>query len=106
VQYSLLLSVYTLPNIVLCFLAGPIVDRFGHREANLTILVLLFLGHGVFTLSPIFGSFKMAVLGRLLVGYNLAYRYCCRVFMELHSVTFIYILSLWFKNREQGLATS
>jgi MFS family permease len=67
----MLTSVYNIPNVVLCFFSGPIVEYMGLRTSAVVFSLLLFIGHMVFALAPLVHSFIMAVAGRLILGYLL-----------------------------------
>ena len=69
VQYALLSSVYNIPNIVLCFFSGHIIEYLGLRPATILFSFLLLLGHILFTVSPVLDSFTVAVCGRMILGY-------------------------------------
>lgn len=43
-DYSWLLSIYTLPNLVLCFLSGHLIERLGLRASNMVTLVAMMAG--------------------------------------------------------------
>jgi len=68
-QYSMLTSVYNIPNVVLCFFSGPIVEYIGIRTSAIIFSIMLLVGHMVFVLAPLAHSFIMAVAGRLILGY-------------------------------------
>ena len=68
VEYSLLTSVYTIPNVVLSLFSGPIVEYFGLRPSAIIFSLLLLLGHILFTVAPLMNSYLIAVTGRLIEG--------------------------------------
>jgi nitrate/nitrite transporter NarK len=95
-EYSLVYSIYTVPNIVLCSLGGPYIDRLGNRRAGLIFSLGLLLGHLVFMVSPLLNSYTVALCGRMLIG----------VFAELYQCVIYAVLTEWFTNKELGIATS
>ena len=54
VQYNLLYSIYSLPNIFICLFAGVVVDKMGVRQALFAIIFMAFIGQLLFALSAIF----------------------------------------------------
>ena len=67
-DYSWLISIYTLPNLMLCFFSGHIIEKLGLRASNMVTLVSMLLGQTVFVASLITQSFPLGLLGRILVG--------------------------------------
>ena len=43
-QFNLLYSVYSLPNIIVPFFGGYLLDKFGSRKLILILSAILFLG--------------------------------------------------------------
>ena len=43
-QFNLLYSVYSLPNIIVPFLGGYLLDKFGSRKLILILSAIIFLG--------------------------------------------------------------
>lgn len=73
-QESILYAVYSLPNMVLPFIGGFLVDRIlGVRFGGLLFGGLVFLGQLVWAFSGFFPNhtgFYIAVLGRLIFGFG------------------------------------
>lgn len=67
-QYNMFFSIYSVPNIFLCLLAGYFVDKAGARVSLIVFNLLIFLGAIVFSISTLFNSYNLALIGRLLVG--------------------------------------
>ena len=67
-QYNLLNSIYSIPNIVLCFFAGVFIDKIGIRVATFSFTLLVLIGHTLFTLSAYQYSYPLALVGRALFG--------------------------------------
>ncbi|TNV79295.1 hypothetical protein FGO68_gene12837 [Halteria grandinella] len=95
-EYSLVYSIYTIPNIIICLIAGPYIDRLGLRTSGLIFTLGLLIGHVIFMVSPIVGSYGVALAGRMLIG----------VFAELYQCVLFTALTEWFSNKELGVATS
>jgi MFS family permease len=66
--FSLLYTVYSVPNMVLPFFGGFLVDRFGIRICFLRFVFLILLGQGIFTLGLVFKSWGIMLFGRVLFG--------------------------------------
>lgn len=66
---ALLYTVYSLPNTVLPFFSGIIIDRFlGVRRSALLFSLLIFVGDAIFFFGIASKTFWLAVLGRLVFG--------------------------------------
>lgn len=68
VQYSILYSIYSMPNIVFPILGGILMDKFGACTVILTCSFLVLLSQIIFTLGVISKSFLVTVIGRALLG--------------------------------------
>jgi MFS family permease len=68
VLFSLLYTVYSVPNMILPFFGGFLVDRFGIRICFLRFVFLILLGQGIFTLGLVFKSWGIMLFGRVLFG--------------------------------------
>ena len=68
VEYSMIYSIYTIPNIVICFFAGPQIERHGIRKSGIVCAYVLLFGHVIFTVSTMVGGFTLALVGRLFIG--------------------------------------
>eukprot|EP01095_Lingulamoeba_sp_RSL-Kostka_P015918 TRINITY_DN750_c0_g1_i1.p1 TRINITY_DN750_c0_g1~~TRINITY_DN750_c0_g1_i1.p1 ORF type:complete len:577 (+),score=200.66 TRINITY_DN750_c0_g1_i1:127-1857(+) len=66
---SLLYSVYSVPNVILAFFGGYIVDRFtGVRVGSLLFCGLVFIGQFIFSLGIQFEYYWVCVFGRFVFG--------------------------------------
>jgi len=78
-QYSLLYSIYSVPNMVLPFFGGYLVDRvFGLRLGGIIFCFLVLVGQWIFTLSSVLpnpSAYYVAILGRFVFGYATSRRY-------------------------------
>jgi len=90
-QAGLLMSLFTLPSILLAILAGLLSDRWGAYKVGLISFFLVIAGTLIFALSR---TFFQAWFGRTIAGAGAA---------TLTIVAAI-ILSQWFKGREVGSA--
>ncbi len=67
-EYNLLHSIYGIPNVVLCFVAGNIIHKIGLRPANFLFFFIVLMGQILFTVSAQYHSYSLALAGRLLIG--------------------------------------
>jgi MFS family permease len=93
-QYSLLYSVYSLPNIILPIFGGKIIDKFGKGSCLILTTLLVFLGQFILSFGADWDSFWTLVLGRLIFGMGSE---------TLFVVQAVYCNN-WFKNMEISLA--
>lgn len=89
-QYNLLYTVYSVPNVVLPFFGGLLVDRLSTNVCIVLFLAFIIAGHAVFALGATIGNFPVMALGRMLFGIG----------GESLSVAETTMLSVWFKGRE------
>ncbi len=68
VEYGMLFSVYSLPNIFLSLLTGVLIDKMGIRLSTMMFTFFILLGQALFTLSSYLGIYNLALLGRLITG--------------------------------------
>jgi MFS family permease len=88
--YGLLYSVYALPNVVLPFFGGAIVDRVGTRRSLVVLGVAITLAQCIFAAGVSIRSIWLTLVGRVL--YGLA--------GETFTVAQNVILAEWFAGRE------
>ena len=68
-QYSLLLFMYSSPNIIICLIGGVIVDRvLGHRPSLILVVAMTTLGQFLMALGAYLGHFWLMLVGRVLIG--------------------------------------
>ncbi|KAI8836272.1 major facilitator superfamily domain-containing protein [Chytriomyces cf. hyalinus JEL632] len=93
-QLNLLYSLYSLPNIVLPFFGGWMVDRFGTRRLMTFLSFLVCLGQLLFTLGVNGKRYALMHLGRIIFGLG----------GESLSVAQTRITTKWFKGKELAFA--
>ncbi len=100
IQYQLLYSFYSFPNIVIPLFGGYFIDRLGKRNGIVTFSAIVAAGQFFFAVashavngSEGFGKF-LAVFGRLIFGLG----------GENLSVTESAFVATWFKGKELSLA--
>lgn len=90
-RFMVLYSIYSWPNVVLCFFGGFLIDRvFGVRLGTLIFSSFLVVGQSLFALGALLDLYILMVVGRFVFGLggeNLA------VCQSTYSV-------FWFKNKE------
>lgn len=90
-EFMVLYSIYSWPNVVLCFFGGFLIDRvFGIRLGTLIFSSFLIVGQSMFALGALIKSYTLMVIGRFVFGLggeNLA------VCQSTYSV-------FWFKDKE------
>ncbi|KAL4809084.1 major facilitator superfamily domain-containing protein [Aspergillus unguis] len=91
---SLLYTVYSIPNIVLPFLSGPAVQRFGERAVLLGTISSILLGQLLFALSIQAKLGFGLVAGRAFLGLG----------NEVIGVIGYEIITRWFQDRGLSLA--
>jgi MFS family permease len=67
-EFNLLYSVYSFPNIVLPFFGGYLVDFIGVRIGICIFSGLVCLGQAIFAFSADIGSYPVALVGRIVFG--------------------------------------
>ena len=86
-----LMSLFSLPAILLAILAGTLADRWGAFKTGVIALIFVIIGTLIFAMS---GAFLYAGLGRVVAGVGAV----------TISIVAAQVLSLWFKGREIGTA--
>ncbi|KAJ7328138.1 Major facilitator super domain-containing protein 1 [Desmophyllum pertusum] len=93
-QYVLLYSLYSYPNVVLCFFGGFLLDRvFGVRLGTIIFSLFVLVGQLIFALGGYIHSYTVMEIGRFVFGLggeNLA------VAQNTYSVS-------WFKGTELNM---
>jgi MFS family permease len=67
-KFSLLYSVYSFPNVILPFVGGYLVDRYGAYNSTILFAVFVLLGQTIVSLGMSIESYNMMLLGRVLYG--------------------------------------
>lgn len=94
VQYNLLYSVYSLPNIIMPFFGGYLLDYFGIRVGIILYNSLLIFGQTLFTIGCYSNNYHMLILGRAVFGIG----------AESLNVAQSTIVTMWFKGKELSTA--
>ena len=90
-EAGLLMSLFSLPALLLAILAGTLADRWGAFKTGVIALILSIIGNLIFAAS---GAFLYAGLGRVVAGVGAA----------TISIVAAQVLSQWFKGHEIGTA--
>ncbi len=88
--FSLLYTVYSIPNIILPFFGGYFIDRLGVRVCMLVFAICITVGQLVFALGLSVKSWPIMFLGRVIYGFG----------GENLGVANSAILSVWFEGKE------
>lgn len=67
-QIGMLFSVYNVPNTVMVFVGGMLVDKLGLRKSIFMYSVLVSIGAIVFCIGPYFKNFWVLLAGRFIFG--------------------------------------
>ncbi len=90
-QLGTLNAIYSLPNIVMVFIGGIIVDRFGTRLSTLLFSIISLVGALLTAIAP---TFPTMALGRLIFGLG----------AESMIVAITVAIGQWFVGRQLGFA--
>eukprot|EP00455_Lapot_gusevi_P027029 TRINITY_DN2857_c0_g1_i1.p1 TRINITY_DN2857_c0_g1~~TRINITY_DN2857_c0_g1_i1.p1 ORF type:complete len:486 (+),score=203.08 TRINITY_DN2857_c0_g1_i1:75-1460(+) len=94
VQYNLLYTVYSIPNVILPLFGGFFVDRLGTNITLFVFCALIAGGQAVFALGVSTASYPIMLVGRVLFGFG----------GESLSVAQSTLVALWFQDKELALA--
>jgi MFS family permease len=94
VKFNMLYSIYSLPNIFIPLFGGFLTDSFGAGRVLLYSSLLITIGQVIFALSPHFGSFYLALIGRAIFGSGGE---------NLDLAQSVIVLS-WFSGKELSMA--
>lgn len=93
-QFTLLYSIYSWPNVVLCFIGGFLIDRvFGIRMGTIIYLFVLLVGQILFATGAILDRFWIMVVGRFIFGIG----------AESLAVAQNNYAVVWFKGKELNM---
>ncbi|XP_060516702.1 major facilitator superfamily domain-containing protein 1-like isoform X2 [Cylas formicarius] len=93
-QFTMLYSIYSWPNVILCFIGGFLIDRvFGIRLGTCIYMGLTLLGQIVFGLGAFWNTYLLMILGRLIFGIG----------AESLAVGQNNYAVLWFKGKELNM---
>jgi MFS family permease len=93
-QFNAFYTAYSLPNVVLPFFGGLLVDTYGAGRTMAVFVGLVVAGHGLFVAGFALRRYWVAVLGRVLFGFG----------GESLAVAQSALLALWFQGKETALA--
>ena len=93
-SYSLLYTVYSIPNMILPIFGGIFLDRIGIRFGLVLFCAILTIGQFVFMLGGYSGNYNEMLLGRIIFGMG----------GECMGVAQSSIISVWFKGKELAFA--
>ncbi|KAJ3125555.1 hypothetical protein HK098_000174 [Nowakowskiella sp. JEL0407] len=93
-ELNALYSIYSLPNMILPFVGGQLVDRMDPKKVLLFFSVIVCLGQTIFAIGVSLKSFPIMLGGRALFGVG----------GESISVVQASITTNWFKGKELGFA--
>ncbi|KAL0894850.1 hypothetical protein ABMA27_013365 [Loxostege sticticalis] len=93
-QFALLYSIYSWPNVILCFIGGYLIDRyFGVRLGTVIYMTIVFIGAVVFAVGAYINAFWLMILGRFIFGIG----------GESLQVAVNNYVVLWFKGKELNM---
>lgn len=93
-HFSMLYTVYSMPNMVLPILGGVFLDRIGMRSGLILFTTVLTIGQLVFAMGGYSSNFDMMLAGRIIFGMG----------GESMCVAQSSIVSTWFKGKELAFA--
>ena len=67
-RYGWLYSAYSLPNLVMPFLSGYIIDKVGIRITLIFLAIIQIIGQGTITIGAYYENFNIMLLGRAIFG--------------------------------------
>lgn len=93
-QFALLYSIYSWPNVILCFIGGYLVDRcFGVRLGTIIYMTIVFIGAVVFAFGVYINAYWCMILGRFIFGIG----------GESLQVAVNNYVVLWFNGKELNM---
>jgi MFS family permease len=87
-------SIYSIPNMILPFFGGLLIDKIGVRVGVFCFSTILIFGQALFTYGGYQQSFTIMLLGRLVFGFG----------GESLSVAQSTITAQWFQDKERAFA--
>ncbi|RQM14010.1 hypothetical protein DD237_000296 [Peronospora effusa] len=94
VLFNLLYTLYSIPNILLPFVGGVLVDRFGARVMLFAFSTAILTGQVIFATGCSLSSFNLMLFGRVVFGFG----------GESLGVAQGTLVASWFKDSELALA--
>ncbi|XP_033325269.1 lysosomal dipeptide transporter MFSD1 isoform X1 [Megalopta genalis] len=93
-KFVLLYSIYSWPNVILCFIGGYLLDSiFGIRLGTIIYMALTLIGHLIFATGALVNAFWLMMLGRFVFGIG----------SESLAVAQNSYAVLWFKGKELNM---
>ncbi|XP_033208128.1 major facilitator superfamily domain-containing protein 1-like isoform X2 [Belonocnema kinseyi] len=93
-KFVLLYSIYSWPNVILCFVGGFLLDRvFGVRLGTVIYMSITMVGQFIFALGGLLNEFWLMMLGRFIFGIG----------AESLAVAQNSYAVLWFKGKELNM---
>jgi len=109
-QIGLLYTIYSLPNIVMVFLGGFIIDRIGTKRGGLLYAIIVLLGTVVTAVAPMIQWLPGSIAHHLPPGWTppfiwmLVGRFIFGLGSESLIVAQSTIIARWFKGKELALS--
>ena len=92
--YSLLYTVYNMPNMLLPLLGGFFTDKFGDRLMTVVFTLFILLGQAIICVGSHQDSFHLMILGRFVFGIG----------GESLNITLSTLSIRWFEGDELSLS--
>ncbi|KRT85788.1 membrane transporter [Oryctes borbonicus] len=93
-DFMLLYSLYSWPNVILCFIGGFLIDRvFGIRLGTNIYMFITLVGHLIFAYGTYYNTFYVMAIGRFIFGIG----------GESVAVAQNNYAVLWFKGKELNM---
>lgn len=93
-QFTMLYSIYSWPNVILCFIGGFLIDRvFGIRLGTIIYLFILLIGQFLFAFGALLDAYWLMVMARFVFGIG----------AESLAVAQNNYAVLWFKGKELNM---
>ncbi|XP_068621039.1 lysosomal dipeptide transporter MFSD1-like [Battus philenor] len=93
-QFALLYSIYSWPNVILCFIGGYLIDRyFGIRLGTIIYMIIVTIGAITFATGVYLNIYWLMILGRFIFGIG----------GESLQVAVNSYVVLWFKGKELNM---
>jgi len=94
IQYNMLYSVYSLPNVLLPLAGGILLDRIGINKSFLMFVSAMLVGQFTVAVGMYSDSYTCMLVGRFIYGVG----------AESTTVANNSLMIEWFKNKEMGMA--
>jgi MFS family permease len=89
-RFNLLYAVYSFPNVIIPFIGGTLIDKYGARIVFILTCFFCVLGQFVFSVAGMYNMFLLMLFGRVIFGIG------GEVLQGAQST----IISNWFKPHE------